>query len=375
MIYFDNAATTKPTEQCLNIFNKISAEDFYNSSASYSVAFSLSQKIVEAKKQFLSLFDDCNGNIIFTSGATEANNLAILGSTFQKNKKYLFSVGEHPSVYNCAIQLKNTGYNVDFIPLQKNGEINYDILEHMMSSDVCFVSTMLVSNETGAINDIQRIRQLIDKSNPNCIFHVDAVQGFGKINFSVVDCNVNLCSISAHKIQGIKGIGALYVSKGTKLKNINYGGGQENGLRSGTVNAPAILSFCESAKIAINNKQENLVKVKELKNYLMDSLNLLNLKNMYVCSTDNSSPYIVSLLFAGNRGETIMRYLSSKNIFVGTGSACSTNKVGNRVLESMGYNKQQIMGAIRISFTQHNTNEEIDELVCELNNYFDEINT
>lgn len=375
MIYFDNAATTKPSEKCLNIFNKINAEDYYNPSASYSVSFNLSQKIVEAKKTLLSLFDDINGNIVFTSGATEANNLAIFGSVFQKNKKYLFSEGEHPSVYNCAMQLKNTGYNVDFIPLQKNGEINYIALEEMLTSDVCFVSTMLVSNETGAINDIQRIRRLIDKINPNCVFHVDAVQAFGKVNFSVLDSKINLCSISAHKIGGIKGIGALYISKGTKLKNINYGGGQENGLRSGTVNAPAILSFCESAKIAFKNKKDNFEKVNILKNYLTNSLATLNLNNMHICSSDNASPYIISLLFEGNRGETIMRYLSSKNIFVGTGSACSTNKVGNRVLASMGYNKNQIMGAIRISFSQFNTKEEVDILICELKNYFNEINT
>lgn len=375
LIYLDNAATTKPSIQSLEVFNKINAEEYYNPSASYSVAFDLSQEILKTKKDFLELMGDLNGNIIFTSGATESNNLAIFGSTFQKNKKYLFSVGEHPSVYNCAMQLKNTGYDVEFIPLQRNGEVDYAKLEQLLSSEVCFVSTMLVNNETGAINDIKLIRKMINKVNQNCVFHVDAVQAFGKIDFSLLDCGVNLCSISAHKIEGIKGVGALYISKGTKLKNINFGGGQENGLRSGTINAAAIFSFCASSKIAYKSKIENFKYIQSLKNYFIDSLLELDKSNLIIASSKTASPYIVSLMFEGNRGETIMRYLSSKGIFIGTGSACSTNRVGNRVLEAMGYTKKQIMGAIRISFASYSKKEEVDALVCQLKNYFKEINT
>lgn len=375
MIYFDNAATTKPNEIAINTFNKINAEDFFNPSASYSVAFDLYKKIEECKKELLRILGDEIGKIIFTSGATESNNLAILGSTFLKQKKYLFSVGEHPSVYNTAMYLKNSGYNVEFIPLQKNGQIDYQKFEKMLSPDVCFVSTMLVSNETGAVNNLKLIRSLIDKYSPNCIFHVDAVQGFCKIDFNVVEPYVNLCSISAHKIEGIKGVGALYVSKNSKLKNINYGGEQENGLRSGTVNAAGNLSFCETAKEKNNKLKENFNKVTELKRYFIDKLNNLKKQNIILASNNDCSPYIVSIMFEGNRGETIMRYLSSKDIYVGTGSACSTNKVGNRILENMGYTKKQIMGGIRISFNPQNTFEEIDKLVEEIDFYLKNINT
>lgn len=375
MIYFDNAATTKPSEIAIEIFNKISAEEYFNPSASYSVAFDLYKKIEQEKKELLKILGDEQGKIIFTSGATESNNIAILGSTFLKQKRYLFSMGEHPSVYNTAIHLKNMGYNVEFIPLQRNGQVDYDKLEEMLADgEVCFVSTMLVSNETGAINDIKRIRNLIDKYSLNCIYHVDAVQAFCKINFNVIDSNVNLCSISAHKINGVKGVGALYISKNTKLKNINYGGDQENGLRSGTVNAASNLSFCAVAKEKYKLLDKNYNYILDLKNYFIDKLKNLDSKNIICASDESCSPFIISLMFVGNRGETLMRFLSSKNIFVGTGSACSTNKVGNRILESMGYSKKEVMGAIRISFNSQNTKEEIDNLFEQIKYYLKNIN-
>lgn len=385
MIYFDNAATTKPTKECLEIFNKINAEKYFNPSASYSASFSLHNEINDVRQQFIKyLGGESNDKIIFTSGATEANNLAIFGSALNKQKKYLFSIGEHPSVYNCACDLKNRGYNVDFISLNKNGQIDYEELEYLCNDEVCFLSIMLVNNETGAINDINRIRQIIDKKSPNCVLHIDAVQGFGKIKFSVLNYKIDLCSISAHKIGGIKGIGALYISSKTKLKNINYGGNQEFTLRSGTVNSASIFSFLTSTQQAFSKLENNYNVVSELKRYLIEKLNNLNeeilsLKNInkkiIVVSKDECSPYVNSVIFKGNRGETIMHYLDSKDIYVGTGSACSSNKVGNRVLENIGYSKNEVMGAIRISFNPNNTNKEIDSLIAEIKEYLLTINT
>ena len=363
MIYFDNAATTKPNDLSVDIFNKINKEEYFNISAGYSVSFDLFKQNEQAKKQIVEILDG-DGSLIFTSGATESNNLAIFGSSFNKNKRYLFSVGEHPSVYNSALELKNRGFNVEFIPLNKCGEIDYKKFEEMLDENVCFVSTMFVNNETGAINNLNKIRQIIDSKTKGCVFHVDAVQGFCKIKFSCKECNINLCSISAHKINGIKGVGALYVSNGTKLKNINFGGGQENNLRSGTVNVAGNISFCEVAKDRYKKIEENYKIVKELKKHFISKLEDVHFKNVCVVSKDdNKSPYIVSLLFKNMRGETIMRFLSSENIFIGTGSACSSNKVGNRILENMGYNKNEVIGSIRISFCENNTFKEIDKFV------------
>ncbi len=385
MIYLDNAATTKPNKESLEIFNKINAERYFNPSASYSVALSLSNEINQIRQQFINLLGgEATDKIIFTSGATESNNLAIFGSAVNKQKRYIFSMGEHPSVYNCACELKNRGYDVQFIGLSKNGQINYEELEFLCTPDTCFVSAMLVSNETGAINDITKIRKILDKKSPNCVLHIDAVQGFGKIKFSVLTSKVDLCSISAHKIGGIKGIGALYVSSRTKIKNINYGGNQEFTIRSGTVNPAGILSFSKAAQIVFDNLEQNYENVKELNNYL--TLKLIELNNelfkikninnkIIIVSNNYCSPYINSIIFNGNRGETIMNYLDSKNIYIGTGSACSSNKVGNRILESIGFNKNEIMGSVRISFNPKNTKQEIDTLILELKNYLLNINT
>ena len=376
MIYFDNAATTLPYKEVVDTYKKTCIESFYNPSATYHPAFNLFKDLSAARKTIIRFLggDIDNDNIIFTSGATESDNLAIFGSCFNKNKKYLFSVGEHPAVFNSAMELKNRGYNVQFINLQKNGQIDYADLENKCDENVCFVSIMSVNNETGAINDLEKIRNIIDKKSPNSVFHVDAVQGFGKIDLNVKKCKINLLSMSGHKIHGLKGVGALYISKGTRLKNINYGGGQEFNLRSGTINYPGIISFLKATQISFENMQENYTKVLGLKEYLLEQLNNLNFKNLHIVSDETCSPYIVSLFFEGNRGETIMRYLDSKNILVGTGSACSSSKVGNRVLENMKYTQKQILGAIRISFCASNTKSEIDNLISELKYYLANIN-
>ncbi len=367
MIYFDNAATTKPCKSAMDMFYKINAEEYFNPSAPYSCAFNLSQKINEVRRGIVDYLhgDKIADQVIFTSGATESNNLAILGSAKDKQKRYLFSMGEHPAVYNTAMELRSRGYKVDFIPLSQNGQIDYEKFESMLDPDVAFVSIMFVNNETGAINDLQKIRKIMDNHCKNAIFHVDAVQGFGKFDINVKKCKINLLSMSAHKIGGIKGVGALYVSNRTNIKNINFGGGQEFNLRSGTVNPAGILSFFEAIKQQFAHQQENFEKVKTLREHFV----LLAKKELPLAtlvSNVANSPYIVSLFFKGFRGETIMRQLDAKGICVGTGSACSSSKVGNRVLENMGYDKSQIIGAIRVSFSPLNTLEEEDSLIASL---------
>ena len=352
MIYLDNGATTKPRKEVVEEYIKNCEEGFFNPSAVYSSAFNLSKQIDKVRSLILTVLsgDEYKDRVVFTSGATEANNLAIFGSATNKTKKYLFSVGEHPSVYNCAQELLTRGYNVQFIPLSHNGEIDYDALEKLCDKDTFVVSAMFVNNETGAINDLIKIRQIIDKKNPNCIFHVDAVQGFCKLPISVKKAKINLLSMSAHKIGGLKGVGALYISNKINLKNISFGGGQEKGLRSGTVNAGGIIAMGKAVQFAYDEMQINFEKVKKLKKLLLKNLENL-FKDKFLCaSAENCSPYVISLMFKGIKGEVLMRKLDSKNIIVGTGSACSASKVGNRVLENMGYTKDQITGAVRISF-------------------------
>lgn len=326
------------------------------------------KKIDAARKSFLKFLnaDEENDNIIFTSGATEANNLAVLSSATNKKATYLFSSGEHPSVHNCAKELLQRGFDVKFIPLQKNGQIDYDAFSKMMNEKVCFVSAIFVNNETGAINDLRRIRSIIDSKNKEAIFHVDAVQGFGKVALNLRDFGVNLCAISSHKIGGLKGTGALFVSKNTRLKSLSFGGGQEFGLRSGTVNAAGILSFLKASEIVFKNFEDNFFKAQQLKKILKDGLEKRENLGVKIVCEKNCSPYILSVIFKNCRGEILQRSLDEKGICVGRGSACSTNLAGNRVLENMGFSRNEVMGAVRISFGFDNSEKEIETFLSEL---------
>lgn len=357
MIYLDNAATTKMNSNCLDILKKYGEDNYFNASAMYKQGNTLHKEIEDAKRAILKLLGTIDGKLYFTSGATEANNLAIFGSASFRQKKYLFSIGEHPSVYNTAVALKNAGYKVDFIPLNDKGEVDTIALKSMLDQDVCFVSTMYVNNETGAINDIKEIRRVIDSVNPNIKLHVDCVQGFCKIPFNVKNLKVDLCTISSHKIYGPKGIGALYVSKDTHIKGITYGGSQEEGIRPGTYNTPAIIGFRTAAEEMYASAMAQYNYVKDLKTRFISNLACINDK---IKINGDGSPYILSISIKGLRGETLLHMLEQEDIIIGTGSACSSSKVENRVLTAMGRTKDEVLGSIRISFSKHNTIEEID---------------
>ena len=357
MIYLDNAATTKMNAECFDIIKRYSEDEYFNASAMYKQGNAVHKVIEDCKSTLLKLLGASSGKIYFTSGATEANNLAIFGSGQYKQKRYLFSMGEHPSVYNTAIAMQNAGYKVDFIPLNSNGEVDLVAFKAMLTKDVCFVSTMHVNNETGAVNDLKTIRAIIDSVDSNIKFHVDAVQGFCKLPLNVTNLKIDLCTISSHKIYGPKGIGALYVSKTTNIKPVTYGGGQEEGIRPGTYNTPLITAFAANADVEYSNCMAQYKCVSELKNRFID--NLSSIKDKIIIN-GNGSPYILSISINGLRGETLLHMLEQEDIIIGTGSACSSSKVENRVLTAMGRTKSEVLGSIRISFSKLNTLDEID---------------
>ena len=357
MIYLDNAATTKANDDCLQTFIKYNTDNYYNASAMYKQGNNLHKEIESAKQEILKALGANGGKIYFTSGATEANNLAIFGSNSFKQKKYLFSIGEHPSVYATAVAMQNMGYKVDFIPLSSSGEVDYDAFKKMLSQDVCFVSVMYVNNETGAVNNIKKIRELINGVNKDIKLHVDAVQGFGKLPLNVNSFGIDLCTISGHKIYGPKGIGALYVSPRCAVKAVTYGGGQEEGIRPGTYNTPLIMSFVDAIKAAVKDSATQYKYILDLKSRFVENLDSIKDK---IIINGNGSPYIISISINGLRGETVLHMLEMEDIIIGTGSACSSSKVENRVLTAMGRTKDEVLGSIRISFSKHNTIEEID---------------
>lgn len=361
MIYLDNAATTKLCKTAIEELIKYSVDEFFNPSAVY--AWKNANKLRQAKQVIAQkLGVNFDNNIIFTGSATEANNLAF--SAVSDN--FVVSEGEHPSIYNKAVALKNAGKNVKIVPLAPNGQIDLDKLKQALDSSTKFISVMHVSNETGVINDLKKIVELKNKICPNAILHSDGVQAFCKVDTSIVK-QLDMYTISAHKIGGPKGIGALYCKNKTKLKPIVEGGGQEYNLRSGTENLPAIMAF----KATCETRKQNLDYIQRLKDELVSKLDDRIIQN--VDNGQKLSPYVVSLRVTGVNGETFVNAVAGKGLYISTGSACSSKKVGNRVLASMGKSIDEIKQSIRISFFETSTLEEIDLAVEIINKTYAEL--
>lgn len=352
MIYLDNAATTKMFESSARVYTNYACTNFFNPSANYAKAVEISKALDEARVSIKEKLKVSNGDIIFTSGATESNNLALRGSLRSGKWEYIFSVGEHPSVYNVAKELEREGYIVHFLSLQSNGEVNYEELSKLLNSKTRYISLMHVSNETGAINDIKRVSLLRDKLAPKALLHVDGVQAFCKIDFSLKELGADLYTISAHKFHGPKGVGALYVKNKDSLKNIVFGGGQEGGLRSGTENVAGIMAMVDAIKhIDVIKNYNHVLKLNKIFKEVIAG-------KTGISFIETQSPYIISLSFEGVNGETLMRALQD-DVIVGIGSACSTKKAGNRILENMGYKSEKIKSSIRVSFSEDLTEDEV----------------
>ena len=357
MLYFDNASTTKISKSALDAYIKAS-EVFYNPSSLYSPSVTAKKILEEARNFFLKTLKAKTGScLIFTGSASESNNAVLNSTIIRKDKKYIFSAGEHSSIYEAAKRYKENWYNIVFVPLNKNGSINIEELEKVIDSTTALVSVIYVNNETGAINNIKEITRLAKSINPNVMVHTDAVQALGKVDINLKDLGVDFLTLSAHKINGPKGIGALYIANPNKFKPLIYGGGQEMNLRAGTENIPAIAAF----KTAVEE-----IKVSDYSKYKQALLN--NITGDYVLVSDNECvDNIVSICFKGVRGETIEHILESKGYLIGTGSACNSKAGVNRVLNTI-VSKDYIEGAIRISFGADVSIEDCASLGNEISN-------
>lgn len=357
MKYFDNAATTKISKESLDEYIRAS-ESFFNPSSLYAESGKSKALIEEARASILKqLKGKQKSTLIFTGGATESNNAVLNSHITRKDKKYIFSAGEHSSIHETAKKYQEQGYNVVFIPLNKNGSVNIEALMKELDNSVVLVSIIYVSNETGAINDIKEITTQVKEFNKNIIVHTDGVQALGKFDINLKDLGVDYFTMSAHKINGPKGIGALYIAEPNKFKPFIIGGGQEMNLRSGTENIPAICAF---------RKAIEELKLKDYSEYKKAILD--NIYGDYVLVSDNKCvDNIISICFKGVRGETILHMLESKGYLVGTGSACNSKAGHNRVLSSI-VSKEYIDGAIRISFSDDVTIEDCKNLAIELSN-------
>ena len=319
----------------------------------YSGGLNCAREIRSAKENLLKKLSSTAHELIFTSCGSESDNQAIFCSV--KRGVFLTTKGEHSAVYKSFLELKNRGVTVEFVDLNPDGTVNKDkLLETVKNSQVAFVSIVHVNNETGGVNDVNGLAKSIKSINKSIIFHVDGVQAFGKIPYKI-SSDIDLYSISAHKINAIKGVGALIKKKGVNLSPLIYGGGQENGLRSGTENVFGIKVFEYAADEKYNNIKENYSKILELKNTILANLN----KNLFkIISGENSSPYILTISALGLRGEVVMHSLETEGVVVGNGSACSSKNRYSRVIEACGYSADVLDGVIRLSFSPDNTFEE-----------------
>ncbi len=372
-IYLDNSATTKMCESAVKVMVDTINNNYGNPSSLHTKGFE-AERILETSRKNISKFIVCEKDeIYFTSGGTEANNLAIMGTMSKVRDKDKYNVVttsmEHPSVLNTFKKLEKDGFEVRYISPDSSGEISIEKFQEAIDENTKLVSCMMVNNEIGCVYPVQSIKKVIKQKKSDALLHIDAVQAFGKIPINVKKWQIDLLSASAHKIHGPKGIGFLYVNKNVKINPVVFGGGQEKGLRSGTQAVPLIAAFSEAVN-ELSNYKDTYIKIKELNEYCRNLLSSID--RVYINSNNNCLPYVLNFSVKGIRAETILHYLSSKGIYVSSGSACSKGHQ-SYVLKAMGLSDDLINSSIRVSFCRSNTKEDVEKLVLEINNAIDNL--
>ena len=363
-IYLDNASTTKPIKEVIDAHIRAMEQLYGNPSSLHRKGVEVEKEIKKARKIVATSLGCTDSEIYFTSGGTESNNLSIQGISkayFKKGDHLITTNIEHPSVLNVFKKLEKEGFSVTYLLADKSGSVSpIQVLEAITDKTV-FISIMHVNNETGRILPIKEIGRSIKKVDPSIVFHVDAIQSYGKLVFNVDDLLVDSLSISGHKINATKGIGVLYVRKGVKITPLYAGGGQEKGLRSGTENSAAIVGLGEAIKACFSDQQISSDSAKRLKKHLLEGVkNTINTTIVNGSIDDGYSPYIINISFLGVKSEVLLHSLEQDGIYVSTGSACSSSRTRqSHVLSAMGLKELQIDSAIRFSFSRENTIEEI----------------
>ncbi len=368
-IYLDNSATTRPYDEVVQYLTEVSRDFYGNPSSLHTKGIEAERLLKKSRAQIASILKADSKEIFFTSGGTESNNMAILGylrANPRAGKHIITSEIEHPSVLEVFKQLSSEGYRVDYIPVDSNGIIKLDILRKAADKDTALLSFMYTNNEVGSNQPILEIAKIKKELCPSAVLHIDAVQAFGKTELLPASMSIDLMSLSSHKIHGPKGIGALYIKKGVRVKPILLGGGQETSLRSGTENVPGICGFGLAAEITSKNMADSFKKVSELKCRLINGIRE-NIEAAVINSPDAALPYIINVSFPDLKAEVLLHHLEQRNIFVSTGSACSSHKSStSHVLKAMGVSPKAIDGAIRFSLSADNSFQEIDETISAL---------
>ncbi len=363
-IYFDNSATTKPYDEVAAAVFDTMKNNYGNPSSLHKLGIEAERAVKQAKERVAAALKVSPGEIFFTSGGTESDNIAILGVAKASRGRHIISTPlEHPAVLNTLSELESRGYHVDYAPVGKDGKVILSEFKKLIRPDTILVTAMLVNNEIGTIEPVAEMSRILKSKNPRAVFHVDAVQGFGKIHMTADSLGADLISLSSHKIHGPKGMGALYIRKGTRLRPIMFGGGQQQGIRSGTENVPGIVGFGLAAKIAVTDLNEKTAKMEKLKTRLRNEIKN-SIDNIMINTPENNAPHILNVSFGGVKAEVVLHSLEMQDIYVSSGSACSSHKKEpSYVLTEIGVPRQMIDGSIRFSLSEFNTEEDVDTTV------------
>ena len=362
--YFDNSATTRVYDSVKDIVVKTMTGDFGNPSAMHRKGVEAEQYVKDSAKKIAKILKVNEKEILFTSGGTESNNLALIGSAManhRSGKHIITTAVEHAAVGEPMGYLENQGFELTILPVTEQGVVDMKVLEESLRPDTILVSTMLVNNEVGAVMPVEQIAKLVHQKSPKALYHVDAIQGFGKYRIYPKRWGIDLLSVSSHKIHGPKGVGFLYINEKAKVQPQILGGGQQNGMRSGTDNVPGIAGLGVAAEQIYSTLDENTVHLRALKKRMAEGL--LELPDVIIngMPLEEGAPHIMSVSFLGIRSEVLLHTLEDREIYVSAGSACSSHKRKlSGTLSSMGLPKEQIESTVRISFSEENTLEEVE---------------
>lgn len=362
-IYLDNAATTKVFPEVLLAVNEAMEVSYGNPSAKHTKGLEAENIVKEARQTIAGTLKAKEKEIVFTSGGTESNNFAILGTAMankRRGKHIITTRIEHASVYEPMFFLENEGFEVTYLEVDEKGIVDLKQLEDSIREDTILVSCMLVNNEIGAVEPVEEIGKIIKKKNPGTVFHVDAIQGYGKIQVIPKNAGIDLMSMSGHKIHGPKGIGFLYIKEKTKIQPIILGGGQQKGMRSGTENVPGIAGLLKACEIMAGHLQENAEKTGEVREYFRNRITEIP----EIKDNSGSVPHVASISFKNVRSEVLLHALEERGIYVSSGSACSSNRPHiSGTLSAIGLSPEYMDGTLRFSFSLYNTKEEADQVI------------
>ncbi|MBO4701970.1 MAG: cysteine desulfurase [Lachnospiraceae bacterium] len=362
--YLDNSATTKAFDEVIEAVKSEMSEYYGNPSSMHIKGFEAEKKIKETTKIIASTLKCDESEIIYTSGGTEADNMALIGiaRAYKRSGKHIITSSiEHAAILQSAEFLKEEGYEITYLSTDSNGVVNLEELENSIREDTILVSVMGVNNEIGTVEPIEKISEIIKKKNPDTLFHVDAVQAYGKIKLIPKKMGIDLLSVSGHKIHGPKGIGFLYVSYKIKIKPIIFGGGQQKNMRSGTENVCGIMGLGAAVKKIFDNFDEDTSRMRELRERMIKGLTECEGVTINGADFENSAPHIVSASVKGVRAEVLLHSLEEKGIYISSGSACASNKPAvSATLKAIGVDKDLLDSTVRFSFSVLTTRDEID---------------